>query len=171
MALHAAIAKPNEPRVSVLADAIVRAFADLEHGAFIAYDDLRQVLFEDPQAPRGRKALVKAKKRMLAEFSKHLVNVPNKGYQIAYPNEHAAASKNETRKGIRKFRKALAIVVHTEIEALNSQERQQIEEQANRVRLQLALTKKLGRMKVLPSKAELQIPSGKQLAGLLRRSS
>jgi hypothetical protein len=160
------IANPNEPRISVLAQALHRVLVDMPHGTVITYDELRKILFEDPRDSRGRAAIQRAAKLLLHD-GKHLVNMRGKGYQIAYPNEHVSQSTRQVKLGLRRYRKALAIVAHTEMEKLTPQERQQVEEQTNRVRIHLALAVRVQRMKALPARSDVEIPTGRRLAELL----
>lgn len=166
--LKQSIANPNEPRVSVLAQAVHRALSEMPHGTVVTYDEFRKILFEDPQGRRGRAAILKAAKLLLVD-AKHLVNVRSIGYQIAYPNEHASQSNRQVTFGLRRYRKALAIVANTEIAKLTPQERQQVEEQTNRVRIHLALSVRVQRLKTLPERKLIDIPSGKALAEMLTR--
>jgi len=64
----------------------------------------------------------------------------------------------------------LAVLVYVEKSHLTPQERQQVEEEQNRVGLKLALDLNLSRAKQLPAKAEQHVPRGRELAKLLTRN-
>jgi hypothetical protein len=166
-----AIAGANEPRISVLADRVYEALSQRQHGTLVTYHEFRLMLFEDPQGKRCRSAILRAGKRLLREQQKLLVNVRGKGYQLAMPNEHSAESKRVQQHGRRRYRRALEIVVNAEMEKLSPQERQQVDEQANRMRLILAAEKNIAKATVLPSSGDIVIPSGKRLAALLTESA
>lgn len=167
MTFSAQLAKPNEPRVSVLADMLVDALAKADFGAVFSFQDLRKVIFEDPQSSRGNSAIQRAKRKLLREFSKSLVSVRGKGYQIAYPREQHSGSVRKIKASRRRQREALALVTHVEMEKLTPQERQQVSEASNRYALMLAINTRLARTKALPVVSNAQLPSGKQLAALL----
>jgi len=64
---------------------------------------------------------------------------------------------------------ALAYVTHCEMAKLTPHERQAVDETANRCRLMLAINARLARAKALPAPSASRIPSGKELAALLKR--
>lgn len=168
-AFESTIAKPNEPRVSAMADTIVRHVLTLEHGTLLTYADLRRLIFENPQKQRGRAAILQARKRLLRDAHKLLVNIRDKGYQIARPNEHVGESRRVDGYARRRVRWALAITANAEMEKLTPQERQQVEEQVNRLRLKLAIDKNMAKARISTSEpGEIVIPTGRRLAALLQ---
>jgi hypothetical protein len=169
MSLNAALAKSNEPRVSVLGDKLFAELAPAEFGTLFTFQDLRKILFEDPQSSRGNRAIQRAKRRLLREQHKSLVSVRDQGYQVSYPNEHAQQSKCKAKASLRRQREALALVLHVEKSKLSPQERQHVEDLTNRYALTIALTTRLSRAKSLPARAEAKLPSGKQLAEMLKK--
>jgi hypothetical protein len=166
----ATIAAPNEPSIAVLIEALVRAVAPLEDGTLLTFDAIHKIIFEDPQSARGRNVIRGAIRRLVVEQNRLLVNVRAKGYQVTQQKEHTVFVDRQTKYGRRRYRWALTIATHTELSKLTPAERQQIEEQANRVRLALALTMRLRKMAVPAKRSEIHMPSGKQLAGLLKKN-
>lgn len=158
------VQQKNEPRSTVLVDMLVRALSPMEYGEVVGYEQIRRVIFEDPQGPRGRAVAIRAGRRLLREHQKLLVNVRGHGYQIAEPREHLSQSKRVQAFARRRQRRALAILVHAEVEKLTPAERQAVDEETNRVRLKLALEKTLSRAKALPA-AKDAMPN---LAALLK---
>jgi hypothetical protein len=169
MSFQTALANPNEPRVSSLAAMIVKVIAAYDYGRMIDYAEFRRIIFENPQATRGRAAILQAKRRLLLEHHKLLVNVRQKGYQIVQPNEHVGESKRLETHGRRRYRRSLDIIVHAEEEKLTPQERQQHQEQGLRLRLLLALSKNIARAAIQSTSetTTVAIPTGRQLARLL----
>lgn len=163
------LAQPNEPSVSAMAACLCRHVEPLDYGTLLTYQDIRKVIFENPQGRRGRAAVLSARTKLLKEHQKLLVNVRDKGYQIALPNEHVTESKRVESLARRRKRWALAITVNTEMAKLTPAERQQIDEQANRLRLLLALDKNLAKATISPtSKDDIVFPIGRRLAVLLQ---
>lgn len=168
MAFQPTIAQPNEPRVSVLAERVYRHVLTLEDGALMSYTALRQLLFENPQGRRGRAAILQARNRLLREDQRLLVNVRDKGYQVVPPNAHLNESRRVDTLARRRHRWALRIVLNTELSKLTPQERQQVDEQGNRLRIKLALDLNMAKAKVLSSAPDdVVFPIGRRLAALL----
>lgn len=167
----ATIAKPNEPRVSSLARMIVEAVADYDYGTLIDYAAFKKIIFENPQANRGRAAILQAKKRLLRERNKLLVNVKEQGYRIVQPLEHRNQSNRLDARARQRQRRALDILVHCEESLLTPGERRQNEEAGLRLRLKLAIDKNISKatLQGTGANAALVIPSGKQLAKLLQQ--
>lgn len=165
--MDAQVARPNEPHVSSLANMLVRALAEAPYDSMYTWNQLRQIIFENPRSSRGNRAIQQAKRRLLREHQRCLVNVRDKGYQIVQPREQEPLSKRKDAAARRRVRAALELVTHVELAALTAQERQQVDETANRYRLKLALEKRLMHAKALPARADTRIPTGRELARLL----
>jgi hypothetical protein len=158
------VQQQGEPRAAVLVEMLVRHLSPLDYGTVVPYEQIRRVIFEDPQGLRGRGVTLRAGRRLLREYQRLLVNVRGQGYQIAQPGEHVAQSKRFQAFSRRRQRRALAILIHAEMSKLTPAERQQVDEETNRVRLKLALDRSLSKAKTLPRQKEA-MPN---LAKLLR---
>jgi len=110
------------PPVSTLAKWVVSAAKDQPHGHLLAYADLASLLQVDPQARRGRSAILRAQRILLDEYNKYLSCVTGKGYEIAHPRDHADHVKRIRKAGTRKYAKAHRVSVHVDISGLNAEE-------------------------------------------------
>lgn len=173
MPFEARLAKSNEPPVKSLAQMIVTVVAPYDFGTFITYADLKKIIFENPQGPRGRNAIVQAKRRLLHEHNKLLVNERDKGYRIVLPADHLRESKRLDARAEGRRRRALDVLLHAEEAKLTAEERRQNQEQARRYQLLLAMRRNIAKatLQGTGASAAIVIPSGRQLAKLLQQSS
>ena len=151
-----------------------RAYALLsmrEHESVVTYEELTTAMGLDPQQDtRARHAVLRAGRLLLREQRKKLLNVRNVGYQIIKPIEQVAASKKEQQRARRWLKRGLETVTHISLENLSPVDIAQIMTEQARAAIQLAMSQRLGRAKVLPPKEQLALPSSRHLVDLFRRA-
>jgi len=162
-----AVAKPNEPRIGVLAARLVEVMATADYETLYTFDALRRLLFEDPQGMRGNAAIQRAKRVLHEQYERALVNVRNVGYQIAHPNEHQHYQARHYRSSRRRLRVAIRFGTHVKRELLTPAQQQALDESTNRLAILVAVGESVRRAKALPPAADIHVPSGRELAELL----
>ena len=143
---------------------------DQDFDTIVTYADLTTVLGLDPQRdPRARSSVLKAGRDLLREDHKKLVNLRNVGYRIIKPNEHANQSRRENVRARRRLREALATVTYVAMERLTPAETVDALMEQARVAIQVGIHARLRRIKQLPPRNELKLPSASKLVDMMRR--
>ncbi len=136
----------------------------------VRYQEFAAALGLDPQSDqRARSAVLAAGRDLLKQHQKKIVNVKTEGYRIIRPNEHRAVSQAQQRGARRRLRDALQTVTYVALDQLTPEEIAGLMIEQARAAIQLALTKKLAKVKQLPAKQELALPSGRKLVEMMRK--
>lgn len=151
----------------------VRAFellCDCPTDMLITYEQWTTVLGIDPSIDRrARSALLRAGRKLLVEQNKKLVNVRKEGYRIIKPTEHVGVSQNQQKQARRKWRDAMKTATHVIIEGLSETEVGRLMTEQARVATVYMFASRMGKVKELPSKQDLKLPSSKLLLEMIRR--
>lgn len=151
-----------------------RAFEHLQplpHGAIVSYETLTHICQADATMLRTRTAILRAGRRLLHEHNKLLVNVKGRGYQVAAPSEHVGEAKRQTKAALRRHRRALSIVVHVEINGLLPEQLNDVLAAQTKNALLLGMTRNINRVRTLPAKQQVELPSGKRIIALLSKKA
>jgi hypothetical protein len=95
---------------------ILEHLAGAQPGTIYTYDELADVLGRDTgrsysvEAVRG--AVYCAAKRILKEQSRALMNIPGRGYKLAYAVDHAGISTSHVRRSEGQLRRAFDVLRH-----------------------------------------------------------
>jgi alkylated DNA nucleotide flippase Atl1 len=150
-----------------------RAFdllAKLPFDTLVTYQQFADVLGLNPVAShRARGAVLKAGRDLLKEHNKKIVNVKNDGYRIIRPNEHRGVSQSQQRGARRKLRDALQTVTHVALDNLTPKEVAEVMLEQARAAIQLSMTKQFSRVKDLPPRQDLHLPSSAKLVDMMRK--
>lgn len=149
------------------------AYAELAAHAYnttVTYTELAGVMGIDPQRNmRARTAVLKAGRRLLREQNKKIVNVRNEGYRIVQPNEQVGVSQREQARARRWLRESLKTVTHVALDNLSPTEIAKVMTEQARVAIQVSMARRLVRMKELPPKDEIALPSPNRLLEMMRK--
>ena len=159
------------PTVKEMTGWVYDALTAREHGDTIKYAELSAVLTMEAQHPRGRRAVLRASRRVLREQNKLLVNVKNVGYQIAQPNEHAAQARRFHGAARRRLVRSIACATHVLWEKLTPEERTHVLAEQLKAGLALAFSKRITRRKTLPPREQIALPKGAALMRLLTKKT
>lgn len=94
----------------------------LEPGQLWSYQDLNAVAGIDIRTHRGRGQFYKFAKRVLLELKLHMECVPNKGYAVVKPNEHAICGLARAARAKRMVRKGLRITANARFDQMTESE-------------------------------------------------
>jgi len=140
-----------------------------EYGEFLSYETLGAILGKDPQG-EGRAAILTVRNWMLERHDKLLLNRLGEGYYIGNPNEHLDYSRSQEEAGGKKITKALKAAVHCAEEKLTAEERGLLLQQQLRSGLKAAAIMKVDRQKKLTEHHQIELPAGRDLLEICRRS-
>lgn len=158
------------PTIKEMTGWVYGAIKDRAYGDIITYAELGEILTVSAQG-RGRAAVLRAGKLMLEDpaHPKLLLNLVNKGYQIAYPREHVGQSQRFQKAALRRANRALAVVIHVALEALAPDERAKVILEQARTGVMVGFQRRLMKQKELPPKAQIALPTGKKLVAMMTR--
>ncbi len=149
-----------------------RAFARLtscEFGQRLSYADLTAVCGADAQLTRTRAAVLRAGRQLLRDHQKLLVNVRNEGYAVARPEEHVAESQRQQRSASRKLRRSLASVIYVRLEGMTAEEVNKVLAEQTRCALKVGMDRRLTRVRKLPKRQDVEVPSGRNIVEMMAR--
>lgn len=138
----------------------------------ISYQQFTETLGLNPMTDhRARSAVLLAGKDLLKGYNKKIVNIRTEGYRIIRPNEHCAVSKRQQQSARRRLKESLQTVTHVALDQLAPTEIAQVMLEQARAAIQLSLTRKLGRMKQLPPRQELHLPSSNKIVEMMKKKT
>jgi hypothetical protein len=97
-------------------------FKEMDYDTVITYDELDNCLREGSIRDKKRYVFERFKKEMLLQQQKCLENMANKGYRICQPNEHVRLTNKEMKSAERRARKAVNIILNTNMSKLTARE-------------------------------------------------
>lgn len=168
--------QPNEgtqfPTIAEMRGRALELLRERPYDSLIAYEEFAQAIGVNPMTDRrGRSAVLKAGRDLLAAHNKKIINVREQGYRIIRPNEHAVVSQSEQRRARRLFKQSLQTVTHVALDHLTPTEIAQVMMEQARSALQVAMAKRLSRAKALPPRCELKLPSTSKLVEMMRKKT
>jgi len=117
-------------------------------GDIVTYDDLSAAAGFDVIADRS--AFYAAKKRLLENEKRSMVNVPGEGYRVASAVEHKTEAQRHQKRGKRQFGKAKNEVRNVRQDELTPEQRRSFDEYGNRLaKLEAASINHEGRLQTL----------------------
>jgi uncharacterized coiled-coil protein SlyX len=117
-------------------------------GDIVTYDELSTAAGFDILTDRS--PFYSAKKRLLENDKRSMVNVPGEGYRVALASEHKAEAQRHQKRGKRQFRKAKNQVRYVRQNELTPEERRSFDEYGNRLaKLEAASINHEGRLRSL----------------------
>lgn len=154
---------------------LIRRALDLlrtkNYGDLITYNEVGVALTVDGHSPRAQDAVRAAGRKLLQDDNKLLVNVRDRGYQIARPNEHAPEAARLRQAARRRLRRAVDSVVHVALDSLTPQEVAAVLTEQVRAGLTLAFERRVSRVKSLPQPKQSALPSGKAFLQMITKGS
>jgi hypothetical protein len=160
------------PLSEVLRQRAYTLLVERAYEALVTYDELTVALGLDPRIDhRARRAVLRAGRRLLRDDRKKLVNVRTVGYRIVKPSEQVDVSLVEQQRGRRWTKRGLDTLTHIALETLTPTELARLMTEQARVALQLGMARRIARVKVLPPKAQLRLPSKDRILELFRRTT
>lgn len=166
------VAPGAAPAFPLMRDLVARAYAFLEGqavGARFNYPLLSATIGVDAQDTRGRAAVLRAGRKLLRERNTLMLNVRGYGYELVAANAHAKEAARQYAHADTRIKRGVAAATHCNYRELTDQERTEVLTQQTRGALLLGINRRLGRMKALPAKAEVQLPSGAELVRLFEK--
>jgi hypothetical protein len=107
------------------ASLIAELVEDKPYGTVLTHDEIAECLGIDASdLVRLRSAIARAKPRTEKHHQRALEAVPNKGYRVIYPGEHARLATGHRRKSDRQIKRAISIVKHADERSMTEGERE-----------------------------------------------
>jgi hypothetical protein len=172
MAFH--IVPDNEgtqfPLTRLLKEKAYQRLSVTPFDTLITYAEWIELLTLDPRTDRrARGAILWAGRKVLDEQSKKVINERLTGYRICRPNEHAAQGERERKRARRWLRVSLQTVTHVALESLTPTEVAKVMTEQSRAALTLAFATRVGKMKELPAREQMALPSSQKLVDMMTR--
>ena len=140
--------------------------------AVVTYEALAEAIGLDPRTDdRARSAVLRAGRALLHDDRKKIVNVREIGYRIVKPSEQADVALNEQRRARRWYARALNTATYVALENLSPADVARIMTEQARIGLLLGMARRLGKVKTLPDRAQMVLPSKDRLVDLFRRKT
>ena len=103
------------------AQVLIDHVGDAEPGTVFAYDELERILERSRSSVQG--IVLNANHRLLKEKSRTLVNLRNRGYQLAHASEHTRIANGRRRKADVQLRKGLHVLKNVRWDEMDEESR------------------------------------------------
>lgn len=158
------------PTVQDMRRRLVENYAEAPYGTPISYRDLLVMLERDCRTDRrARAAILQARTELLTKHQRLLWNEPRVGYRIAQPADNREYSKRKRSAAGRRLFQGLLAMTHTAYELLSEKEQNAAREEMMRVLVSRTMLRRVSRMKALPNRETLALPSGQALLKILTK--
>jgi len=109
-------------------EVIVNLVCGAEPGTVYTYDELTESLEDGTDRTYDRRMVQSvvrlAKLRLLREHRRTLTVVPNVGYRVAHARDHRGIASDQSKRGERQMRRALATMENARLEEMTTAERE-----------------------------------------------
>ena len=158
------------PTIKEMTEWAFEALAGLDFGESVSYAALSDVCRTNTQQTRGRSAVLRAGRRLLKERNRLLVNVKGYGYRVVSSHEHVTESQRFQRHARRRLTRALAVVIHFDPSRLTADQLAKTLTEQVRCSMKVGFDRKMSRVKTLPKRELLALPSGSKLVELFTKN-
>lgn len=170
-ALQRASDHPKFPLYERLVELSLALLKSKERDVLISYADIAEAIGCDVRTDvRSRTAFLKACKILLRENLRKVVNERNKGYRIVRDDERRHVAKREEASSYRRISAAVETVTRVAIDELGPVEASLLLTEQARMAMIEAIHRKLRKVKKLPNRSDVSVPSGSKLVEMMKKA-
>lgn len=159
------LARKHFPTTQEMTGWVYDALKGRDYGETIPYDELSRVCTVDVERERrARAAVLGAGKKLLEREQKCLVNVKTVGFRIVQPSEQREVGRRKHLAGARRIREGYKAVTFVNVNLIaDKKDLDLLIKEQTRLAMAVMADTKIRRLKKLPTREQVRMPTGKEL--------